>query len=100
MNIRHLLLFNLILQFFDGLISYQLFSFGMEEANPLVAAAISEWSLIWGLLYNKILACVLLLVIFALRHRQPSLAKRGLIATASVYMSVAVACLCEFLRQP
>src|SRR4029077_12335511 len=61
-----LLILNLSLQVFDGLFSYQLFSLGLGEANPLLAAAISEWSVVWGLLYNKLLACVLLIVIFAI----------------------------------
>ena len=101
MSVRDLLFLNLTLQVFDGLFSYQAFSLlGAHEANPFVGAAITSWGVIYGLVYKKILACALLVLIFALRHRQPSLAKRGLIATASVYMSIAVACLWEFLRQP
>jgi Domain of unknown function (DUF5658) len=65
-TVRDLLILNLTLQVFDGLFSYQLFSLGLGEANPLLAAAISEWSIVWGLLYNKLLACVLLIVIFAI----------------------------------
>ena len=55
--------------------------------------------MIWGLLYNKILACVLLLVIFALRHKRGLLASRALIVTASVYTWVAFACLWELLSR-
>ncbi len=65
-TVRDLLILNLTLQVFDGLFSYQLFSLGLGEANPLLAAAISEGSVVWGLLYNKLLACVLLIVIFAI----------------------------------
>jgi len=65
-TVRDLLILNLSLQVFDGLFSYQLFSLGLGKANPLLAAAISEWSVVWGLLYNKLLACVLLIVIFAI----------------------------------
>lgn len=65
-TVRDLLILNLTLQVFDGLLSYQLFSLGLGEANPLLAAAISEWSVVWGLLYNKLPACVLLIVIFAI----------------------------------
>jgi hypothetical protein len=85
------------LQVFDGLFSYQAFSLGAAEANPIVFAAIANWGVIYGLLYKKILACVLLLLIFAFRHSLPSLTRRGLIATASVYSSVAVVCLWEIL---
>ena len=97
-NLRNLLILNLTLQVFDGLFSYQAFSVGAVEANPLVAAAISSWGVIYGLLYKKILACVLLLLIFALRRSQPSLTKRALIVTASVYVLVTVVSLWEILR--
>ena len=70
MSLRDLLLLNLGLQLFDALLSYQAFDLGAGEANPLVSAAISTWGVIYGLLYNKILACVLLVVIFALRHKR------------------------------
>jgi Domain of unknown function (DUF5658) len=98
MSVRDLLLLNLTLQVFDGLFSYQIFSLGVAEANPLVAAAISEWSIVWGLLYNKLLACVLLIVIFAVSQKQRLLAKRALAFTALVYAIVAVASLWEILR--
>jgi Domain of unknown function (DUF5658) len=98
MTIRDLLILNLTLQVFDGLFSYQVFSLlGAHEANPFVGAAISSWGVIYGLLYKKILACALLFLIFAFRHSLPSLTRRGLIVTASVYASVAVVCLWEIL---
>jgi len=56
-----------------------------------VAAAIVNWGMVWGLIYNKALACLLLLLIFALRPSQRLLAMRGLTVTASVYV-------CELLR--
>ena len=96
-NLRDLLLLNLTLQVFDGLFSYQVFSLGAAEANPFVSAAISSWGVIHGLLYKKGLACMLLFLIFAFRHSLPSLTRRGLIVTASVYASVAVVCLWEIL---
>jgi hypothetical protein len=40
--LRDLLILNLTLQVSDGLFSYQGFSLGAEEANPIVAAAISN----------------------------------------------------------
>ena len=97
MSIRDLLILNLTLQVFDGLFSYQAFSLGAAEANPLVSAAIFTWGVTYGLLYKKILACALVLLIFTFRHSLPSLTRRGLIVTASVYASVAVVCLWEIL---
>ena len=70
--IRDLLILNLTLQVFDGLFSYQAFSLGAAEANPFVSAAIASWGVIYGLLYKKILACALLLLVFAFRHRLPN----------------------------
>jgi len=86
MRLRDLLTFNLFLQFTDGLVSYQAFALGAIEANPVVAAAIGNWGLGWGLVYNKALACLLLLLIFALRHNRRLLARRALSETASVYV--------------
>ena len=86
--LRDLLFLNLTLQMFDGLLSYQGFSLGAEEANSIVAAAISNWGVIYGLLYKKALACLLLLLIFAFRHRHALLVKRAMIFTASAYTCV------------
>src|SRR5215475_1978256 len=96
-NLRDLLILNLTLQVFDGLFSYQVFSLGAAEANPFVSAAISSWGVTYGLLYKKILACALLFLVFAFRHRLPSLTRRGLIVTASVYASVTVVSLWKLL---
>ena len=93
MSLRDLLIINLTLQVFDGLFSYQAFSLGAAEANPFVSAAIANWGVIYGLLYKKISACALVLLVFAFRHRLPSLTRRGLVVTASVYACVTVACL-------
>jgi len=97
-TLRDLLILNLTLQVFDGLFSYQAFSLlGAHEGNPFVGAAIANWGVIYGLLYKKILACALLLLVFAFRHSLPSLTRRGLIATASVYGPVTVVCLWKLL---
>ena len=45
MSLRDLLSFNLLLQLTDGLVSYQSFVLGAVEANPVVAAAIVNWSM-------------------------------------------------------
>jgi Domain of unknown function (DUF5658) len=96
-TLRDLLILNLTLQVFDGLFSYQVFSLGAEEANPIVAAAISNLGVIYGLLYKKSLACILLLLIFALRHRHALLVKRGMVLTASAYTCVTLVCLWKLL---
>jgi protein-S-isoprenylcysteine O-methyltransferase Ste14 len=98
MSIRDLLSFNLFLQFIDGFVSHQAFALGATEANPVVDAAIVNWGMGWGLIYNKALACVLLLLIFALRHNRRLLAIRGLTVTASVYVCAIIVCLWELLR--
>jgi uncharacterized membrane protein YqjE len=98
MSLRDLLTFNLFLQFTDGLTSYQAFALGAVEANPVVAAAIVNWGMIGGLLYNKVLACLLLLLIFAVRRNRHLLAMRGLSVTASVYVCAITFCLWQLLR--
>jgi Domain of unknown function (DUF5658) len=90
-------LLNLLLQVFDGLLSYHAVSEGVPEANPLVNSAISAWGIFWGLLYWKTLACVLLVLIFALRHRRRALTIKALTLTAAVYGSVFIACLSVLL---
>jgi uncharacterized membrane protein YqjE len=54
--------------------------------------------MIGGLIYNKMLACILLLLIFTLRRNQRFLAKRALTVTASVYVCAIIVCLWELLR--
>jgi hypothetical protein len=98
MSLRDLLTFNLFLQFTDGLVSYQAFALGAAEANPVVATATVNWGMGWGLIYNKTLACLLLLLIFALRRNRRLLAMRGLTVTASVYVCAIIVCLWELLR--
>ena len=98
MSLRDLLSFNLFLQLTDGLVSYQSFVLGAVEANPVVAAAIVNWGMVWGLIYNKVLACLLLLLIFALRHSRRLLATRALTVTASVYVCAIIVCVWELLR--
>ena len=93
------LIFNLLLQILDGVLTYQILSLGASEANPLVNAAIAEWGAVLGLLYWKALACVLLLLIFAFRHKQKVLTRKALTVTATVYGCVSLAALCELLLQ-
>jgi Domain of unknown function (DUF5658) len=98
MSLRDLLTFNLFLQFTDGVVSYQAFALGAAEANPVVAAAIVSWGTIWGLIYNKVLACLLLLLIFVLSHNRRLMAIRALSVTASVYVCATIVCLWQLFR--
>src|SRR5262245_15429743 len=98
MRLRDLLTFNLFLQLTDGVVSYQAFALGAIEANPVVAAAIVNWGMVWGLVYNKALACLLLLLIFTLRHNRRLLAIWGLTITASAYVCAIIVCLWQLLR--
>ena len=98
MRLRDLLTFNLFLQLTDGVVSYQAFALGAIEANPVVDAAIVNWGMVWGLVYNKALACLLLLLIFALRGNRRLLARRALTVTASVYVCATIVCLWELLQ--
>ena len=98
MSAKELLTFNLFLQLTDALVSYQAFTLGASEANPVVAAAIVNWGMGWGLIYNKALACLLLVLIFALRYNRRLLAMRGMTVTASVYVSAIIVCLWELQR--
>ena len=98
MSSRDLLIFNLFLQFTDAIVSYQAFALGAAEANPVVAAAIVNWGMIGGLVLNKALACVLLLLIFAFRRSERFLAKRALTVTASIYVCTTILSLWELLQ--
>jgi len=97
MRLRDLLTFNLFLQLADGVVSYQAFALGAIEGNPVVDAAIVNWGMGWGLVYNKALACLLLLLIFALRHNR-RLMTMGLSVIASVYVCTIIVCLWQLLR--
>jgi hypothetical protein len=88
---------NLLLQAFDGVLTYRVLSLGIPEANPLVSASIAHWGQLWGLLLWKTLACVLLLVIFKFRHQRQSLTIQAYRITAGVYGWFGVLSLCELL---
>jgi hypothetical protein len=84
------LLGNLLLQLYDGALTYYLVSLGVPELNPLVDDAIQSWGAVWGLVYWKALACVSIVSIFAVRHRTRSLAHAALALTAAVYGCLAI----------
>ena len=90
---------NLLLQAFDGIFTYHVLLLGIPEANPLVSATIAKWGAVWGLVYWKTLACVLLLLIFALRHGQPTLAIKAFTLTAAVYGWFGFLSLCDLFLE-
>jgi hypothetical protein len=90
MNSRWLLIINLLLQGFDGTVSYFFLARGVPELNPFVGAAIESWGLLWALIYWKVLVCALLIILHLLGRFQPAIPLRGLTFTAIVYTSLAV----------
>ena len=92
-RIRSLLILNVVLQLLDGSITYGRLSLAVAEASPLANAAVENWGTMSGLLYNKILACALLLLIYALRHKREVMAANALTITACVYSCYAAAAL-------
>ena len=94
---RRLLILNLLLQVFDGVMSYEVLSAGVGESNPLIHTAIVNWGVILGLFYHKILACVLLILIFVVGRKRELLATQALAITASVYTCFGLVCLWALL---
>jgi hypothetical protein len=88
---------NLLLQVFDGILTYQVLSLGIPEANPLVSAAVTRWGAVWGLLYWKTIACLLLAFVFACRHRRQRMTIKALELTGAVYAWFAVLSVCEWV---
>jgi hypothetical protein len=84
------LICNLLLQVYDGALTYYLVRLGVPELNPLVDDAIKMWGVGWGLLYWKALACFSIVLIFALRHKRRELAHGALALTGSVYGGLAI----------
>jgi uncharacterized membrane protein len=98
-SIWYAFILNVLLQVFDGVLTYGVLHLGVSEANPLVNSAIAQWGTAWGLIYWKTLACVLLLLIFALRHKRQALTIRALTLTATVYGCFSIAGFFELLLQ-
>jgi hypothetical protein len=98
MSVRDLLTFNFFLQFADGLVSYQAFALGAAEAQSRSGRCNGKLGHDWGANLQQTLACVLLLLIFAFRRNQRSLAKRALTVTASVYVCAIIVFLWQLLR--
>jgi hypothetical protein len=93
------LTFNLLLQIFDGVLTYQVVSAGVPEANPLVHNTMTELGLVWGLVYSKSFACILLFAIFVITQTRQNLAIRAFTVTAAVYGAVSFTALCAMSQQ-
>ena len=81
---------NILLQIVDGLASYHILSAGVPEENPVVATFITNWGVMGGLLYGKVLGCALVILIFLLRHRVAVVATQGLTILAYVYSCLGI----------
>jgi hypothetical protein len=90
---------NLLLQIFDGLLTYRFLRLGIPEANPFVQSAIAHLGTGWGLISSKAFACILLALIFALRHKRSALTLKALTVTAAIYGLFSFAGFCELLFQ-
>lgn len=80
--LTQLLLFNLFLQFVDGIFSYSKLS--NAASVPL------SWSPIASIFYYKLLAALLLLLIAWLGKRKPDLAVNALVVCATIYTAFAI----------
>ncbi len=90
---------NLLFQVFDGVLTYEVMHYGVGEANPLVNAAIASWGAAWGLVFWKTLACCLVCMIYAMRHRLQMMGVKALALTAAVYGPVVFLTFCELVLQ-
>ena len=84
-----LLVFNLLLQVFDGLATHAGVSAGLREGNPVVARAAALLGLGPALLLLKLQACGWLWLVWALRRRS-ALAAPALVVSATVYLALSV----------
>ena len=89
-SLVQLLVVNLLLQIVDGLASYHIIAAGVPEENPVVATFITNWGVMGGLLYGKLLGCALVILIFLLRHRVGVVATQGLTILAYVYSCLGI----------
>jgi uncharacterized membrane protein len=74
---------NIALQAFDGVATYTGIQVGFGEGNPLLARAMETYGLASTLIVAKVLACLLLCVLWV--NRQSRLALPGFALTATVY---------------
>ena len=84
---------NLLLQVFDGLLSYHVLSEGVPEANPFVSRAISEWGCGLGfILFENVCLCFAFLDLCP--EEQTTIPNdQSFTVTAAVYSYVSIASL-------
>ena len=93
---RSLLILNLLLQLLDWGVTYGRLSPAVAAASAPANAAMENWGAVSGLFYNKMLACALLFLIYALRHNREVMAAHALTITACVYSCYAAATVMKF----
>lgn len=75
-----LLVFNILLQVFDGVATYTGLQLGIREGNPLLREAFAFWGLGAGLVLIKGYACGLLLGLYRLASEQLAVVAFGVLA--------------------
>ena len=93
---RSLLILNLLLQLLDWGVTYGRLSAAVAAASAPANAAMENWGTVSGLFYNRILACALLFLIYALRRKREVMAANALTITACVYSCYAAATVMKF----
>jgi hypothetical protein len=93
---RSLLIVNLLLQLLDCGVTYGHLAPAIAAVNAPANAAMESWGTMSGLFYNKILACGLLFLIYALRRNREAMAANALTITACVYSCYVAAAIVNF----
>lgn len=88
-ELHQLLSLNLLLQMFDGVVTWQGIQLGFAEANPLIASTFLAFGITEALLLFKAQACGFLILLR--RSCPPALARRALRAVAVAYSICSVA---------
>ncbi len=81
-QVFQLLLLNLSLQVFDAIATYQGLRLGWKEANPILAAAFASLGIGPALLFFKVKACLLLILLYRLAAHPAVPPVLGLLAGA------------------
>lgn len=97
-DVRDLLIFNLFLQFSDGIVSYQAFALGAAEANPVVAAAISKLGYGLGINLQQNFGVCAAASDICTKTQSRLTGNGALTVTASVYVCATIVFLWELLR--
>ncbi len=86
-SLPHLVVLNIVLQAFDGIATYYGLSFGVQEGNPLMRAAMMQWGVAETLLSTKGAACLMLPLFLLMRPRRLSVWALALLAVVYLTLS-------------